>query len=143
MVRRLVPLLFVAVASVADYSVAEEKVETRGMASGIKLEEIVSGHLAQLNGKFRLRASELTIEPGGYLGPHHHAGPGIRYVLSGSVTFVQAGKTHTYSTGHYFYEAGNIAHTAQNRTKSPVRVIFFEILPVPWAGSSVIPPKAY
>jgi quercetin dioxygenase-like cupin family protein len=141
--RRLVSLLFVVVATVADHAVAQEKVEMRGVASALKLEEIVAGHLLELNGKFKLRATEVTIEPGGFLGPHHHAGPGIRFVVSGHLTFVQAGKTQTYAAGEYFYEAGNIAHTAQNKTNSPLRIIFFEILPAPLAGPSVIPPKAY
>jgi quercetin dioxygenase-like cupin family protein len=141
--RRLVPSLLVALIIVADHSVAQEKVEMRGVASGLKLEEIVSGHVLELNDKFKMRATEVTIEPGGFLGPHHHAGPGIRFVVSGQLTFVQAGKAHTYAAGDYFYEAGNIAHTAQNKTKSPLRMIFFEILPVQWSGPSVIPPKAY
>jgi hypothetical protein len=110
--RRLMPVLFVALITGADQSVAQETVEARGVASAVKLEEVVSGHLADLNGKFRLRATEVIIESGGYLGPHHHAGPGIRFVASG-------------------------------KTKSPVRIIFFEILPVPWSGPPVIPPKAY
>jgi hypothetical protein len=28
-------------------------------------------------------------------------------------------------------------------TKSPARVVFFEILPAEWSGTSLIPPKAY
>jgi quercetin dioxygenase-like cupin family protein len=124
-------------------SIAQDKVEIRGIKASVKLEEVVYGHLAQLNGKYKLRATELTLEPGAFLGGHHHAGPGIRYVVSGEVTFAQAGKSMVYKQGSYFFETGNVIHTAQNRTKSPVRIIFFEILPSEWSGPTVIPPKAH
>ena len=117
--------------------------EARGISSKIRVEEVISGHLAELNGKFRLRATEVTFAPEARLGVHHHVGPGIRYVLSGKLTFTQAGKATIYQAGDYFYESGNIAHTAENRTKQPLRVLFVEILPADWAGATVIPPKAY
>jgi quercetin dioxygenase-like cupin family protein len=142
MQRFLLPV-FAALLSVADHSVAQPPVEIKGIASKIRLEEVVSGHLAELNGKFKLRVTEVTFAPGGQLGPHHHVGPGIRYVISGKVTFVEGGTTTVYAAGDYFYESGNIAHTAYNGTKAPLRVAFFEILPTDWTGPSVIAPKAY
>jgi hypothetical protein len=42
-----------------------------------------------------------------------------------------------------FYESGNIVHTAHNDTRSPLRVLFVEVLPADWKGPSVIPPKAH
>ena len=136
-------MLFVALLAGADQSVAQPRVDAQGITAKVKLEEVVSGHLAELNGKFKLRVSELTFEPGAHLGLHHHVGPGIRYVVSGKVTFVQAGTATIYEAGDYFYESGNVVHTAQNKTKAPLRVLFFEILPAQWTGPSVIPPKAY
>jgi quercetin dioxygenase-like cupin family protein len=64
-------------------------------------------------------------------------------VTAGELTFIQAGKEMVYRPGDYFYESGNVVHTAENRTKAPVRVTFFEILPVDWSGPTVILPKAY
>jgi quercetin dioxygenase-like cupin family protein len=63
-------------------------------------------------------------------------------VLSGRVTFTEGGSSTVYQAGDYFYESGNIAHTAKNKTKSPLRMIFFEILPADWTGPTVIPPKS-
>jgi quercetin dioxygenase-like cupin family protein len=140
--NRLLPVLF-ALLQVSECAVAQEKVETVGITPLVKLEEIISGHLNELNGKFKLRVTELTFAPGASLGAHHHAGPGIRLVLSGELTFAQAGKAIVYKTGDYFYESGNVVHTAQNKAKAPLRVAFFEILPVQWSGPSLIPPKAY
>jgi quercetin dioxygenase-like cupin family protein len=120
---------------------AQENVEARGITSEIKLEEIVFGHLIELNGKFKLRATEVTFAPDAYLGVHHHIGPGIRYVLAGEVTFTEGGQSTIYRAGDYFYEAGNLAHTAQNKTNAPLRILFVEILPKDWAGPTLIAPK--
>jgi quercetin dioxygenase-like cupin family protein len=141
--KRIAPLLFAVLLSGADHSAAQPRVEARGVTSKVRIEEVISGHLAELNGKFKLRATEVTFAPEANLGVHHHVGPGIRYVLSGKLTFTEAGKATIYQAGDYFYESGNFAHVAQNKTKAPVRVIFIEILPADWTGATVIPPKAY
>ena len=141
--KRFAPILFAALLSLPGHSVAQEKVDAKGIASSVKIEEAISGHLPELNGKFKFRVTEVTFEPGAYLGAHHHAGPGVRFVVSGRLTFVQAGKETIYQAGDFFYESGNVVHTAQNKTKSPVRVIFFEVLPTQWTSPSVIPPKSF
>jgi quercetin dioxygenase-like cupin family protein len=114
-------------------------VDKKGQASTVKFESVISGHLAELNGKYKLRATETTYEPGGYIGEHHHAGPGIRFVSSGQLTYVQPNKTTVYNAGDYFFESGDISHTAYNRTNKPVVVLNFEILPADWMGSSAMP----
>jgi quercetin dioxygenase-like cupin family protein len=124
-----------------DRLAAQEKVEAHGISQTIKLDEVVYGHLAELNGKFKLRATEVTLAPDAHLGAHHHVGPGIRYVLSGEVTFTEGGQATVYKAGDYFFESGNIVHTAQNKTKLPLVVLFFEILPKDWDAQTVIPPK--
>ena len=101
-IKRFTLLLFVVLLSGADHSAAQAKVEARGIASKLRIEEVISGHLAELNGKFKLRATEVTFAPDGELGVHHHVGPGLRYVLSGEVTFTQAGKATIYQAGDYF-----------------------------------------
>jgi quercetin dioxygenase-like cupin family protein len=138
---RFALLLFAAMLSGAARVSAQESVDARGISSAIKLEEVIYGHLSELNGKFRLRATEVTFAPSGYLGVHHHAGPGIRYVLSGEVAFTEGGQTTIYKAGDYFFETGNLAHTAENRTNLPLRILFVEILPKDWAGPTVVPPK--
>ena len=139
--NRVAALFFAVLIAIANEAAAQQKVESQGISAKVRLEEVISGHLPELNGKFLIRATEVTLEPGAHLGAHHHAGPGIRYVVSGELTFVQAGKATLYRAGDSFYESGNVVHTAQNRTKSPVRVMFFEILPTQWTGPSTIPPK--
>jgi quercetin dioxygenase-like cupin family protein len=141
MIMRLMLVLFWVVLAGAD-RLAAQNVEAHGITSEIKLEEVVFGHLAEINGKFKVRATEVTFAPGAYLGVHHHVGPGIRYVLSGEVAFTEGGQTTVYKTGDYFFETGNLAHTAQNNTTLPLRILFFEILPKDWSAPTVIPPKS-
>ena len=140
--KRLTLLLFVAFFYVVGYSSAQQQVVRKGTASTVKLEEVMSGHLTALNGKYKVLATETTFEPGGSVSDHQHVGPGIRFVVSGELTLVGQGKTRTYKTGEYFYESGDVTTAAYNKTASPVRVIVFEILPADWKGGSAVPPKS-
>jgi quercetin dioxygenase-like cupin family protein len=142
MMMRFALLLFMVLLSGTGRLAAQEKVEARGITPVIKLEEVIFGHLNELNGKFKMRATEVTFAPDGYLGVHHHVGPGIRYVLSGELTFTEGGHVTVYKAGDYFFETGNLAHTAQNKTNLPLRILFVEILPKNWAAPTVIPPSA-
>ena len=70
------PLLcLLALLSGSDRLAAQGSVEARGITSAIKLEEVVYGHLHEINGKFKMRATEVTFAPNAYLGVHHHVGP--------------------------------------------------------------------
>jgi quercetin dioxygenase-like cupin family protein len=117
------------------------KVETKGAESKMKVEETASGYLTDLNGKYKIRAGELTIQPGGHIGNHHHAGPGVRMIKSGELTYVAGAKTIVYKAGEYFYESGDVTHEAFNKGKAPVTVVAFEIVPVALKGGSAMPPK--
>jgi quercetin dioxygenase-like cupin family protein len=125
-------------------SIAQEagKVERKGTASKVRHEEVVSGYLADINGKYKLRVSENTFEPGGFIGDHHHVGPGIRVVTAGEFTLVQAGKTTIKKAGDTFYEAGDVSIALHNKGKVPAVILNFEILPVDWKGSSNVPVKS-
>jgi len=117
------------------------KVDTKGLTAKIKYESPISGYLGELNGKYKLRVTELVLEPGGYVGEHHHAGPGIRQVTSGYMTYVLPEKTHVYGPGDFFFESGDVTHTAQNKTDAPMVHVLFEILPVELKGPSIMPAK--
>jgi len=138
---RFTLLLFVALLSGTD-RLAAQQMEARGITPEVKLEEVIFSHLTELNGKYKMRATEVTFAPGGYLGVHHHVGPGIRYILSGELTFTEGGRATVYKAGEYFFETGNLAHTAENKANVPLRILFVEILPKNWSASTVIPPSA-
>jgi quercetin dioxygenase-like cupin family protein len=131
----------ILIASMTAPAAGQHNVERKGVVSKMRLEQVMSGHLTALNGKYKLQVSELAFEPGGSVSPHDHIGPGIRYVLSGEVTLVQDGTATTYKTGDYFYEAGNTGDAAFNKGNTLARVINFEIVPADWKGGSAVPPK--
>jgi quercetin dioxygenase-like cupin family protein len=122
---------------------AAQEVEVRGVTSEVKIEEITFGHLTELNDRFKMRATEFTFAPGAFVGVHHHAGPGIRYILSGEITITEGGLVTVYKAGDYYYETGNIAHMAENKASVPLRFIVVEMIPKTWSGPAVIPPKEH
>jgi mannose-6-phosphate isomerase-like protein (cupin superfamily) len=75
------------------------------------------------------------------LGLHHHAGPGIRCITAGELTFVMLDKSTVYRAGDCFFEAGNVTHSGHNAADKPVVLLQTEILPASWSGGSLMPPK--
>jgi quercetin dioxygenase-like cupin family protein len=117
------------------------KVDTKGLVAKIKFEAPLSGFLTDINGKYKLRVTELTLAPGGHVGEHNHVGPGIRQVTSGHMTYVLPKETIVYGPGEFFFESGDINHTVFNKTDAPMVHVLFEILPVDLSGPSLIPVK--
>ena len=123
----------------AQVGVAPVKVDTKGLVAKIKFEAPLEGFLKEINGKYKLRVTELTLAPGGHVGEHNHEGPGIRQVTSGYMTYVLPDKTVVYGPGDLFFELGDINHTVFNKTDAPMVHVLFEILPVSLNGPSLIP----
>jgi len=133
-------LILLAAALVMNTSSAQQKVvEKSGQHSKLKLEHLVAGHLQELNGKYKLRVTEVTYDPSGFIGSHHHVGPGIRCITSGQLSYEQPGRTATFKQGDCFFESGDVVHTAHNLTKEPVILLNFELLPASWSEGSAIP----
>jgi quercetin dioxygenase-like cupin family protein len=124
----------------ADSS-AQQHVDRKGITSTIKLDQIMTGYLTELNGKYKLRLTQSMYEPGGYVGDHQHLGPGIRCLVYGERTDVSQGKTTVHKAGDCWYTPGDVTNSASNRSDSPARVLNFEILPADLEGPSVIPPR--
>jgi quercetin dioxygenase-like cupin family protein len=135
----LAALLAQASEATAQTPSSPVKVDTKGLVAKIKFEAVLSGFLSDLNGKYKLRVTELTLEPGGYVGEHNHVGPGIRQVTSGHMTYVLPDKTVVYGPGEFFFESGDVNHTVFNRTDAPMVHVLFEILPAGLKGPSLIP----
>ena len=123
----------------AQLGVSPVKVDTKGLVAKIKFEAPLEGFLKEINGKYKLRITELTLAPGGHVGEHNHEGPGIRQVTSGHMTYVLPDKTVVYGPGDFFFESGDVNHTVFNRTDAPMVHVLFEILAVDLNGPSLIP----
>ena len=117
------------------------RVDTKGLVAKIKFEAPLGGFLTEINGKYKLRVTELTLAPGGQVGEHNHVGPGIRQVTSGYMTYVLPKETIVYGPGDFFFETGDVNHTVFNKTDAPMVHVLFEILPVDHSGASLIPVK--
>src|SRR5262245_27365964 len=144
LVRLLAALPLIAAAGRIEGASAQTggtpvKVDTKGLVAKIKFEAPLAGFLGEINGKYKLRVTELTLAPGGHVGEHNHVGPGIRQVTSGYMTYVLPDKTVVYGPGEFFFESGDINHTVFNKTSEPMVHVLFEILPVDLNGPSLIP----
>jgi quercetin dioxygenase-like cupin family protein len=117
------------------------RVDTKGLAARIKFESVIAGYLTEINGKYKLRITELTLEPGGHVGEHNHAGPGIRLMTLGEMTYVLPNETHIYKAGDFFFESGDVNHTVYNKTDKPNQHLLFEILPAELKGPSLMPAR--
>jgi quercetin dioxygenase-like cupin family protein len=135
------PLMALAArpAQAAQTGASPVKVETSGLVAKIKFEAPVAGFLNEINGRYKLRVTELTLAPGGRVGEHNHVGPGIRQVTAGYMTYVLPDQTVVYGPGDFFFESGDVAHTVFNKTDAPMVHVLFEILPVDLKGPSLIP----
>jgi len=118
------------------------KVHTKGVSARILYEAPISGgHLPELNGKYKLRVTEITIAPGGQVGDHNHLGPGIRQMTIGEMEYVLPDKTVMYRAGDFFFETGDISHRVNNKSAESCTHLLFEILPADLAGASLIPAR--
>jgi quercetin dioxygenase-like cupin family protein len=132
-------LLRPRVASAQAPGTSPVRVDTKGLAAKIKFEHVLEGYLTELNGKYKLRVTELTLEPGGHVGEHNHVGPGIRLMTLGEMTYVLPNHTMIYKAGDFFFESGDINHTVYNKTDRPNQHLLFEILPADLKGPSLMP----
>ena len=116
------------------------RVETKDVQPIQRLQQVIFGHVTGLNGTYKFRVSEVTYQPGGYVGDHHHAGPGVRVVTAGEFTYVKGDETIVYKTDDVFLEPSDVTHRAYNRGNTTLKVMNIEILPADFSGSALIPP---
>lgn len=132
-------LLMVTLNAGKVVSASPSIVDRKGLTVQTESSYVISGYPIPLNKKYKFRLTETVFEPGGYLGEHEHAGPGLRIIKSGAITSIHPHKTVIYKAGDHFYEPGNAMHELQNKTDAPVRILNFELLPMNWEGASTIP----
>jgi quercetin dioxygenase-like cupin family protein len=85
-----------------------------------------------------MRCDRVDFDPGGIAYRHTHPGPGIRFLLFGSITIDSLGAEHTYGPGEPWFERGPdpvLATTAADEPSAFVRVM---LLPVEWEGKRTI-----
>ncbi len=85
-----------------------------------------------------MRHDRVDFPPGGIAYRHTHPGPGIRYLLHGSLRIESGGETHEYGPGEAWFESGPepvLATASETEDSAFVRVL---LLPGEWAGKRTI-----
>jgi quercetin dioxygenase-like cupin family protein len=85
-----------------------------------------------------MRHDRVDFPPGGVAYLHTHPGPGIRYLLFGSVRIESGGEVHDYSAGEPWFESGPepvLAIASTTEDSAFVRVL---LLPPEWEGKRTI-----
>jgi hypothetical protein len=85
-----------------------------------------------------MRYDRVDFPPGGIAYRHTHPGPGIRYLLHGSLRIESGPETHEYGPGEPWFENGPepvLATAAEAENTAFVRVL---LLPPEWAGKRTI-----
>ncbi len=116
------------------------KVDTKGGSAKILFEATIDGgHIPELNGKYKLRVTEIAIAAGGHVGDHNHLGPGIRQMTEGEMDYIMPDETVVYRAGDFFFETGDVSHRVES--PQPSKHLLFEILPLEVEGASLILPR--
>ena len=85
-----------------------------------------------------MRHDRVDFPPGGIAYRHTHPGPGIRYLLHGSIRIETAAERHDYGSGEAWFESGPepvLATASPSEESAFVRVL---LLPPEWAGKRTI-----
>jgi quercetin dioxygenase-like cupin family protein len=85
-----------------------------------------------------LRLDRVDFPPGGIAYRHTHPGPGIRYLLFGSIRIESGGETHEYGPREPWFESGPepvFAAASETEESAFVRAM---LVPREWAGRRTI-----
>jgi quercetin dioxygenase-like cupin family protein len=85
-----------------------------------------------------LRCDRVDFPPGGIAYRHTHPGPGIRYLLQGSIRIESGGEAHLYNPSQPWFEAGPEPVLATASEVEETAFVRAMILPSEWAGKRTI-----
>jgi quercetin dioxygenase-like cupin family protein len=85
-----------------------------------------------------LRLDRVDFPPGGVAYRHTHPGPGIRYLLCGSLRIESGGETHDYRAGDPWFESGPEPVLATASATEPSAFVRAMLLPEEWRGKRTI-----
>ncbi len=109
-------------ALLAGYSV--EMMAQGSMDRATLLEKSVQLPSEQINTK----VMRVKFTPGFKTPWHTHEGPGPRYVVKGTLSVVENGKTNVYHSGDVFWETGSLM-SVENTGSDQAELIIFELAP--------------
>lgn len=101
------------------------KFESHGVALQV-LQEVTLDELHP--GKYRMRATEITTEPGRVLSSSTYPGPSMAYILEGSVTTMEHGKQNQHRAGEGAAAVESGSWRYKNEGDSPLKLVIFELV---------------
>ena len=99
---------------------------------------LMARELALPSGDRLLRLDRVDFPPGGEAFLHTHQGPGIRVLLTGSITITTQGIVHTYLPGEPWFETGPDPVHAATHPEQPSAFVRCMVLPAELAGKPSI-----
>ncbi len=85
-----------------------------------------------------IRCDRIDFPPGGIAYTHTHPGPGIRYLLHGSLDIETEGRSTSYRPGGTWFESGPDPVLATASQHEPTAFVRALILPAEWEGKRTI-----
>ena len=85
-----------------------------------------------------MRLDRVDFPPGGVAHRHTHPGPGIRFLLFGTIRIESGGETHEYGPGEPWFESGPEPVFAAASTTEPTAFVRAMLLPEVWRGKRTI-----
>jgi quercetin dioxygenase-like cupin family protein len=116
-----------------DGTILEWELLDEAPADGLLAAEVDLG-----SGEWVLRCDRVDFPPGGVAYRHTHPGPGIRYLLFGSIRIESGGETNEYGPGDSWFESGPepvFAAASDSEESAFVRAM---LLPREWEGKRTI-----
>jgi quercetin dioxygenase-like cupin family protein len=84
------------------------------------------------------RVDRVDFPPGGVAYRHTHPGPGIRFLVLGSIRIESGGETHMYAPGDSWFESGPEPVFATASETEPSAFVRALLLPREWEGKRTI-----
>jgi len=85
-----------------------------------------------------MRCDRVDFPPGGVAYRHTHPGPGIRYLLHGSIRIESGGEEHEYGPGEAWFESGPEPVYAAASASEETAFVRCLLLPREWEGRRTI-----
>ena len=117
---------------------ADDPMDLSGNGGTITEKKVSATLEADIVGGWFMRCDSVAFPPGGCALTHTHRGPGIRYLLDGSIRIDTQGHSTPIEIGGAWFEAGPDPVFAQADADVPSRFIRVMVLPPDLAGKSSI-----
>ena len=85
-----------------------------------------------------MRLDRVDFPPGGVAHRHTHPGPGIRFLLFGTIRIESGGETHEYGPGEPWFESGPEPVFAAASSTEPTAFVRAMLLPEAWRAKRTI-----